>query len=225
MSKDKIPVVGVYGGTFDPIHYAHLRVAEELLDTVGFRQFHFLPSSEPRLRDIPGASKFHRKMMVQLAIQDNERFSLDSREMNRSGVTRTVETLREYRQQFGNNTALCFVMGADAFVKLHQWYCWQELFQLCHLIIVGRPGNKHVMSPGTLVQELKNECEMRWVTNANELACQSSGLIFAANTTLLEISATKIRTLISCNKSVRYLLPEIVYDYIKTNHLYDGEDN
>ena len=222
MTKFNCPIVGIYGGTFDPIHYGHLRIAQELIDIVGFSQLYFVPSGEPRLRDVPVASKYHRKKMVHLAIQNNSQFLLDERELDRSGVTTTVESLREYRQEFGENTALCFIMGIDAFLKLHQWHCWQELFRLCHLVIVGRPGN--VLDKKILPQRLKNECMSRWVTNVNELACHPGGLIFSANTTLLEISATQIRSLISEGKSARYLLPEIIYDYIKTNHLYAGEE-
>jgi nicotinate-nucleotide adenylyltransferase len=223
MTEVKFSVVGIYGGTFDPIHYGHLRIAEELLDVVDFSQFYFVPSGEPRLRNIPCASKRHRKMMTHLAIQDNVKFSLDEREINRAGVTTTVASLREYRRAFGEDAVLCFIMGSDTFLKLHQWHCWQELFKLCHLVIVGRPGNQHVMNRDYLPQELKNECMSRWVTNANELRSRSCGLVFAAKTTLLEISATQIRSLIASGKSVRYLLPEVVYDYIKTNHLYAGE--
>ncbi len=223
MAQVKFPLVGIYGGTFDPIHYGHLRIAEELLEIVDFHQFYFVPSGEPRLRNIPFASKCDRKTMVHLATQDNARFSVDERELNRAGETVTVASLREYRREFGEDTALCFIVGIDAFVKLHQWHCWQELFKLCHFVIVGRPGNLHVLNNEALPQVLKNECMSRWVTHANELARQSGGLVFAAKTSLLEISATQIRLLIASGRSARYLLPEIVYDYIKTNHLYIGE--
>ena len=161
--------------------------------------------------------------MAHLAIQDNTKFSIDEREISRPGATTTVASLREYRLEFGEKAALCFIMGIDVFLKLHLWYCWQELFRLCHFVIVGRPGNAHVMNNEVLPRALRNECMSRWVTNANELERQSGGLVFAAKTSLLEISATQIRSLVASDKSVRYLLPEIVYDYIKINHLYVGE--
>ncbi len=223
MVHDKFPLVGIYGGTFDPIHYGHLRIAEELLDIVNFSQFFFMPAGEPRLRNIPFASKCHRKTMAHLAVQDNTKFSIDEREVSRSGATSTVVSLREYRQEFGEKTALCFIMGVDAFLKLQMWYCWQELFKLCHFVIVGRPGNVQVMNNEALPSVLRNECMSRWVTNANELEHESEGLVFAANTSLLEISSTQIRSLIASNRSVRYLLPGAVYDYIRINHLYVEE--
>ena len=94
---DKIPVVGIYGGTFDPIHYGHLRIAEELLDIIGLSRVIFVPSGAPRLRAVPEASKHHRSEMIRLAIQGNSLFSLDEREINRPGMSTTVESLREDR--------------------------------------------------------------------------------------------------------------------------------
>lgn len=219
-----LSLVGIYGGTFDPIHYGHLRVAEELVDAINFDQFFFVPAGTPRLRDAPIASKYHRSKMVDLSIRNNSRFSLDKREINRSGVSTTIESLREYQKEYNGQAALCFVMGADSFLKIHHWYLWHEIFQLCHLIVVDRPGSERMKELHNFPQEIQDACSQRWITSSSNLTNQSSGLIYIAQTTLLDISATRIRALTTVGKSIRYLLSEAVVDYIKTQHLYSGED-
>ncbi|SER22331.1 nicotinate-nucleotide adenylyltransferase [Nitrosomonas sp. Nm51] len=217
-------LIGIYGGTFDPIHYGHLRVAEELADAIRFDQFFFVPAGEPRLRDSPGGSKHHRARMISLSIQNSTRFLLDEREIKRPGVSTSVTSLREYHAEYGGRAVLCFIMGADTFLRIHYWHCWRELFQLCHLIIVERPGSMRLINRSDLPQKIQIECASRWTSDPNDLACQFSGMIYTAQTTLLDISATKIRDLVAAGKSIRYLLPDITADYIKTHDLYLGEN-
>lgn len=223
VTLNKIPMVGIYGGTFDPIHYGHLRIAEELLDSIGLNRIIFVPSGAPRLRATPVASRNHRAAMVRLAIQDNTMFSLDEREINRPGVSATVESLREYKSELGDGAILCFILGIDAFIKINQWYCWQELFGLCHIVIVARPGYAAINDHQNLPADIRKEFIARCVPDAGDLALQSSGFIFTAQTSLLEISASQIRSLIKTGKSIRYLLPGNVSDYIQSNRLYAGE--
>ncbi|MDR4514971.1 nicotinate-nucleotide adenylyltransferase [Nitrosomonas sp.] len=223
LTKEQV-LIGIYGGTFDPIHYGHLRVAEELADTIRFDQFFFVPAGEPRLRDSPGAAKYHRAQMVSLSIKNNTRFFLDEREINRPGVSTTVASLKEYHAEYDGRAILCFVMGADTFLKIHYWHCWQELFQLCHLIIVERPGSIQVVNRSDLPQKIQIECASRWTSDPCDLIRQYSGMIYIAQTTLLDISATQIRNLIAAGRSIRYLLPDITVDYIKTHDLYSGEN-
>ncbi len=224
MPRFESPFIGIFGGTFDPIHYGHLRIAEEVVESIGLREMRFVPAGMPRLRSAPIASPRHRAAMVQAAIQSNPRFVLDEREARRPGTSYSVESLRELRQEMGENVTLCFVMGTDAFMKLAEWHSWRELFQLCHIIIAARPGHALTTSHDVLPQVLKEECAQRWVSSTDSLAGTSSGLIYVAPTTLLDISATAIRTRISAKSSVRYLLPDAVLDYIETNHLYSGEE-
>ena len=219
---DKFPLVGIYGGTFDPIHYGHLRIAEELLDSIGLQRMIFVPSGAPRLRAAPAASRGHRAAMVRLAIQDNSRFALDEREINRPGTSTTVQSLREYRCELGENTALCFVLGIDAFIKINQWSEWQTLLNLCHLIVVGRPGFVSISGEKDLPAEIRHEYSSRHAADASDLARQPGGCIYTTRTSLLEISASQIRSLIGTAKSIRYLLPENVSEYIKSNRLYTG---
>ncbi len=221
-----LSLIGVYGGTFDPVHYGHLRVAEEVVECLKLNRLHFLPAGQPRLRTLPLASNQHRCAMLRLAISGNTRFCLDDRELRRAGETRSIESLREIRQAIfeeNGESAICFIVGADAFLKLPQWYRWQELFKLCHIVIVNRPGNALIKHAADLPPALKAACEHRWTDNADDLCKTSCGQIYVAQTTPLAISSTSIRATIQSGKSVRYLLPDSTINYIISHHIYTGE--
>ena len=221
--KTGFPLIGIFGGTFDPIHYGHLRIAEEIVEMASLREMRFVPAGIPRLRHAPVASHQHRAAIVRGAIRGNSRFILDEREIRRPGVSYSVESLREFKQELGECVILCFITGADAFMKLAEWRGWRELFGLCHFIIAARPGHALITNRETLPRELKEECAQRWVSGADSLKHASSGLIFIAPTTLLDISSTIIRARIAAGKSIRYLVPDATLDYITANHLYSGE--
>lgn len=197
-----------------------MRIAEELADLIGLTRVIFVPSGTPRLRTAPIASRNHRSQMVGLAIQGNDKFLLDEREINRDGISTTVESLREYRREVGDNTALCFLLGIDAFIKINQWHSWQELFHLCHIIVVPRPGYSFIDDHRDLHDDIRKEIVSRHVQNPSDLTLQANGFVYTAHTSLLDISASYIRSLIPARKSIRYLLPENVADYIKENSLY-----
>lgn len=213
-------MIGIYGGTFDPIHYGHLRIAEELAELIDLSRVIFVPSGTPRLRAAPVASRNHRSYMVSLAIYGNGKFLLDEREIHRNGISTTVESLREYRNEIGDSSALCFLLGIDAFIKINQWYNWQSLFDLCHIIIVPRPGYSFIDDDHYLHDDIKKELISRNVKNPRDLTLQANGFVYCAHTSLLEISASYIRSLIRDGKSIRYLLPDNVSDFIKENGLY-----
>jgi nicotinate-nucleotide adenylyltransferase len=222
MHSSGCPLIGIFGGTFDPIHYGHLRAAEEIGEIADLPEIRFIPAGMPRLRARPVAPLRHRVAMVHLAIQDNPRFKLDEREVQREGISRTVESLREMKQEL-KGVGLCFITGADAFSKLGEWHSWRELFQLCNFIIAARPGLASRMPRDELPGELKEECARRWVGSADSLRQTPSGLIFTAPTTLLDISATSIRSRVAAGKSLRYLVPDPVLNYIGANKLYWDE--
>lgn len=221
MPNNAFSLIGIYGGTFDPVHFGHLRIAEELVEILQLYELRFLPAGRPRLRNEPAASQYHRMAMLQEAIHGNEKFLLDDREINRPGESSSVESLRELRNEFtGKKIAFCFIMGVDAFLKLPDWYHWHELFRLCHLVIVNRPGHTSLANQTCLPPKLKNECLSRWTDDVNTLRSSPSGLVFTTVTTLLDISATAIRAYIAAGKSARYLLPDNVLNYIDIHHVY-----
>lgn len=220
MSNSGAPLVGIFGGTFDPIHYGHLRIAEEIVETVGLQKMYFVPAGIPRLRHSPVASPQHRVEIVRLAIQKNPDFVLDEREIYRDSVSYSIDTAREFKQEFGEEVRLCLVLGADAFIKLPEWKNWKELFNLCHFIVSTRPGYTLTLIKELLSKELREECSQRWVSNTESLKKNASGLIFIASTTMLDISATTIRAHIAVGRSVRHLVPSVTVNYISENKLY-----
>lgn len=213
-------LIGIYGGTFDPIHYGHLRVAEEVVEAMDLSELCFIPSGSPRLRQAPAAAKHHRVAMLRAAIHANAKFNLDEREIHRPGESRSVITLRELRNELTENAVLCFLMGTDVFLNFSKWHGWRDLFNLCHIVIVDRPGYIPAMNHHDLPQELGQEYIRRQASHVSELKKTTCGLILTVPTTMLDISATVIRTHIARKKSIRYLLPDTVLEYIETNNLY-----
>jgi nicotinate-nucleotide adenylyltransferase len=220
MSKSRFPLIGIFGGTFDPIHYGHLRIAEEIVDTVNLQKMYFVPAGIPRLRRAPVVLPQHRVEIVRLAIQNNPTFILDEREIYRDGVSSSIDSVREFKREFGEEIILCFVIGVDAFIKLEEWNSWRELFNLCHFIISARPGYVFHSINELLPKELQKECSQRWVSSADSLRNVTSGLIFIGSTTMLDISATNIRAHIAAGRSIRYLVPDMAVNYISENKLY-----
>ena len=209
--------IGILGGTFDPIHYGHLRLAEEMLETAQLGQIRFIPTGNPPHRDAPGVSALHRCEMVRLAIADHPAFVLDKREIAKQGKCYTVDTLRELRNELGNEQPLCLLMGIDAFLQFHTWHRWEDILELSHIAIGYRPG--YALEERETVPKLYEHYKRR-LCGIEHLAMQPSGGIAELAIPKLEISATLIRARVSENRSIRYLLPDSVAEYIHQHHLY-----
>lgn len=214
--------VGILGGTFDPIHYGHLRLAEDLCDALGLAQVRIIPVSVPPHRAAPRVTSQHRLQMARLAVQGNPRFVLDDRECRREGPSYTVDTLTELRDEVGAERALCLLMGIDAFLGLTTWSRWQQLFDLAHVVIAHRPGFS--LDVDALPQALAEQVKSRWAPEANVLHQRPGGAVLRQAVTPLDISATAIRAEIRDGRSPRYLLPDSVLDYIHRNQLYKDVD-
>lgn len=211
------PSIGLLGGTFDPIHFGHLRMAEELAGWLDLDQVRFIPAAQPPHRSQPRTAIHHRVEMTRLAIEANPKFMLDTREVDRKGMSFTVETLTSLRQELGTNDPLWLFMGADAFLGLNTWKNWSQLFDLANIAVAHRPGYR-LAQTDALGDELREALHQHQVKDA--AVNQASGQIILRPVTQLDISATAIRTAIREGKSPRYLLPEPVLDYIHTHHLY-----
>jgi nicotinate-nucleotide adenylyltransferase len=211
--------VGILGGTFDPIHYGHLRLAEEMLELARLRQIRFIPTGTPPHRAVPQVSAQHRSAMVQLAIADQPAFVLDDREVRRPSLCYTVDTLSELRAELGAAQPLCLLMGADAFLQLHTWHEWERLFGLAHIVVGYRPGFALDQRIHAAAPALRSHYRQR-LCSAAELSRQPSGGIAVLAIPELDISATLIRSRVAENRSIRYLLPNAVADYIHQHHLY-----
>lgn len=213
--------VGVLGGTFDPLHHGHLRLAQELAEGLALREVRFIPTGLPPHRAQPVATPQQRLEMGRLGIAGNALFSLDEREIFKPTPCYTVETLLELRAELGATQSLCLFMGADAFLGLASWHRWCELFDLAHIVVAQRPGVASITrAAASLPAELLNELNRRLVNEPEALHDAPSGAILVQPITALDISATQIRNEFAAGRSPRYLLPDAVLDYIQTNGLY-----
>jgi nicotinate-nucleotide adenylyltransferase len=212
--------IGILGGTFDPIHYGHLRLAQELGETLRLAEVRLIPSGTPPHRSAPQATAAHRLAMVRLAIAGNPLLTLDDREITQSGSGYTVDTLKAVRREIGPSQPLCLLVGADAFLDLATWYHWQELFGLAHIVAAHRPGFPIQTWSQRMPLPLAREYDARHMEQPLAVHLSPAGGIVAQPIAALDIAATRIRSALTTGDSPRYLLPDSVLDYIQTHHLY-----
>lgn len=216
---------GILGGTFDPVHFGHLRLAQELAEGLGLREVRFVPAGAPPHRTPPFASPQQRLEMVRLGLAGNPLFRLDEREISKPTPCYTVETLLDLRRELGVAQPLCLFMGADAFLGLSTWHRWRELFELAHIAVAQRPGfSSLTRAAATMPPELRNELNQRLVNEPEALRGAPAGAVIVQPVTALDISATQIRQALAAGFNPRYLLPDAVLDYIRTNGLYKDID-
>lgn len=208
-------LIGILGGTFDPIHNGHLRPALEVLEALGLTEVRFIPSRRPPHREQPAATVAQRLAMLELAIADQPGFRIDDRELRRDGPSYMVDTLRSLRTQLGEDCSLCLILGTDAFDGLQSWHRWQEIPELVHLVVLHRPGAGLPLS-----QVLGDLVGQRKLHHAQDLRVRPAGGILFQPVTQLDISATAIRAQLAAGNSPRYLLPETVWAYIRDQDLY-----
>jgi nicotinate-nucleotide adenylyltransferase len=206
--------VGLFGGTFDPIHFGHLRAAFELTELLDLDRVLFIPAADPPHRGRPLAHAQARLAMVQAAVEDEESFHVDDREMRRPGPSYTVLTLEELRREHGD-TPLVLLLGMDAFLGLPTWHRWQELLELAHVAVAHRPGAT-LPSSGELGR-LIERCRAR---DRAEIAAAPAGKVFVHPGTQLDISSTDLRAALRAGRDPRYLMPEAVRRMINATGIY-----
>lgn len=212
--------IGILGGTFDPVHNGHLRLAQEALEQCNLAAVHFIPSGTPPHRNAPHASAVQRLDMARLALQGNAAFVLDEREIYRIDPCYTVDTLTALRAEHGMQQPLCLLMGGDAFLLLHSWHEWKSLFELSHIVVMQRAGHPLGNTINRANEALRDEYRARLVPAPCILRDSPAGAILVADMPALEISATDIRKRCAENKNIHYLLPDLVAGYIQLHHLY-----
>jgi len=214
--------LGILGGTFDPVHYGHLCLAEEARRVLGLEEVRWIPAGLPAHRAPPQASTLQRLAMVRLAILGNPGFGLDDSETRSEAPSYSVPTLERLRAQFGPQRPLVLLLGADAFLGLCTWHRWRELFGLAHLGVATRPN--YALAGERMDAALADEFRLRQSSSATAIAETPAGRIVPFGITALDISATGLRAEIAAGGSPRYLLPDPVLDYIATNRLYNPCD-
>ena len=194
-------LTGILGGTFDPIHYGHLRPALEVMQQLELDEVRFVPNRQPPHREHPVLDDQQRAELVQLAIAQTAGFVFDDRELRREGPSYMVDTLVSLRNDLGDDV-LCLIMGMDAFNGFQQWHRWQSILELCHLVVMTRPGAD--MSKTLLPSDLQH----RISTNPQVLRQTPVGQILLQSVTQLDISASQIRQCLRDGQNIQFLLPE-----------------
>lgn len=207
-------LIGIFGGSFDPIHNGHLRLIIELLEQMPFSEIRILPCQTPALKQATRASAVHRLNMLELATLELNKIVLDDRELKRHGVSYTYDSLLAIRNESGNKP-LALIIGNDAFIAFDQWYRWQDILNLAHIIVVVRP-NYALPTSGTVFNLFENHV----TSDVQELCKMPAGKIMLCSIPLLTISATDIRRRIAEDLSIRYLVPDDVWEYISTKEVY-----
>jgi nicotinate-nucleotide adenylyltransferase len=216
-----IAPIGILGGTFDPIHHGHLRIAQEALEQCTLKQIRFVPSGTPPHRAAPLASAKARWEMVRLALNGHPDFLVDVHEVFRTDPCYSVDTLSALRAELGAQQPLCLILGGDAFLQLHTWREWKRLFELAHIVIFQRAGELPLGNAMLKADAaLQTEYQARLAPGASALHETPNGRIFVADMPALEISSTDIRRRCADGKSVRYLVPDAVVNHINTQSLY-----
>lgn len=207
--------IGILGGSFDPVHFGHIKPTLELAEYFALNTIHLLPCRVSPFKSTPHASPQHRLNMLNLVAANSQLLKVDERELHRASPSYTYLTLQELAQECGRQTTLFWIMGMDALADFPQWYQAEQIMELCHILVLQRPGH---------VTDIEPACQT-WLQRylVDDVKCldqQSVGCIFITDTEMLNISSTQIRQITQSGQQPRFLLPGGVWNYIKRNKLY-----
>lgn len=211
-------MIGILGGTFDPVHFGHLRPALEVREALGLEEIRLIPCHLPPHRPAPVASPQQRLAMLRAAIAGHDGFVIDERELHRDGPSWTLDTLLSLHTDIKGRD-LCLLVGMDAFRGLASWHRWHELIDHCHMVVMTRPG-------ATFPErgELGDFIGLHRVTDPEALRTQAAGLLYFQEVSQLAISGTHIRALLGRGGAADFLLPDSVLDLIRQQDLYTTGD-
>ncbi|MHA1000365.1 nicotinate-nucleotide adenylyltransferase [Leclercia pneumoniae] len=211
----------LYGGTFDPVHYGHLKPVEVLANLIGLQRVIIMPNNVPPHRPQPEATSEQRKTMLELAIADKPLFRLDERELRRDTPSWTAQTMQAWREEQGPDAPLAFIIGQDSLLSFPSWYQYDTILNNSHLIVCRRPGY-----PLTMKEEVHQQwLEAHLTPHVDDLHTLPAGKIYLAETPWFDISATQIRQRLQNGQSCAEMLPEAVLRYIQQQGLYQKTDN
>jgi len=206
--------MALFGGTFDPVHYGHLRCADEARQKLGLKDLYLLPAGNPPHRDAPQATAKQRLDMLQLACPEFPHLVVDDREIRRDGPSYMVDTLQELRTGFQDRPILLLI-GQDAANLLHTWFHWEQLFTFAHIVILTRPG-----ADTQYIPKLAKQIQTRAASSVQELHRSKAGLVLPLEVESIDVSATGIKSMICAGRSPGAMLPAAVLEYINKNRLY-----
>ena len=204
--------MGVFGGTFDPVHQGHLRTVASVQQQLGLAQVLFIPAARPRLRSVPTASATDRLEMLKRALASEPSFNVNDLELERDGPSTTVLTLEALHHDY-QETPICFILGIDAFLGLPQWYRWTELLGLAHFVVMSRPGTvRPVERPAWWVRAE--------TTDLSVVHRRRAGSIVMVDVPPMDVAASKIRERLRVGDDISRSVPKSVIDYITEHRLY-----
>jgi nicotinate-nucleotide adenylyltransferase len=209
--------LGLFGGTFNPIHFGHLRAAEEVAEFLQLSRLLFIPAARPPHKNTEAVTPFAiRLKMTRLAVARHPFLEVSDIENQRPEKSYSIETLRLFRREYGPATEIFFIVGLDAMLEIDTWKDYREIFTLCHFVVLDRPG----YDPGDLAIVLRQKFECTYQAEKQAFLHPGGNHIYFRPITRLDISSTQIRRLASQGRSLRFLLPEEVKRYILENKLY-----
>jgi len=207
-------MIGILGGTFDPVHFGHLRPALEIQQLLGLEEVRLVPCNIPPHRPQPLASPGQRLAMLQAAVEWHPVFRIDTREFDREGPSYMLDTLKSFREEMAA-AGLCLLLGMDSFLSLPAWHRWRELIDYCHIVVMTRPGSA-LPDAGELADFISHYR----VVDAARLQTRTAGMLWFHAVTVLDISGTQIRRLLATGKDAGFLMPREVMDMIIREGLY-----
>jgi nicotinate-nucleotide adenylyltransferase len=211
-------VIGIFGGTFDPVHYGHIKPALYVKQALSLKQLRFVPNRLPPHRAEPWLSVEQRLLLLKTALkvmsEDSPEVIVDERELNRDGPSYMVDTLSSFKRDFPDET-LCLIIGMDAFLGITSWFEWRSLFELCHLVVIGRPG----FDQNSIAKQFDSDdyafIAPRMTTDVNALSAQGSGKILIQSVPQLDISSTQIRDNLQHEEQISQWMPVQVYRILR----------
>lgn len=216
VAEARVERVAMLGGTFDPVHLGHLRSAVELREALGLERVHMMPAHVPPHREAPGVAAAERLAMLEAGIGDTPGLIADGRELERDGPSYSADTLTLLRRELGERARLVMAVGHDAFLKLAGWHDPERLFALAHIVVIDRPDHQ-----AALPAALEALIEGREAVDGESLFSQPAGGVLRLRLpSRMAISATDLRHRLAAGRSVRYLLPAAVENYIESRNLY-----
>jgi nicotinate-nucleotide adenylyltransferase len=210
--------IGIFGGTFNPIHFAHLRIVEEIRETFALSKVIFVPAATPPHKPLADDLSFvERVKMVGLAVQGNPHFTVSDLEGQREGKSYSIDTLRVFREKYPTDE-LFLIMGSDSFADFKSWKNYSAIFSCCNIVTISRPGTRLFLNQALPVDIAHEFC---YHESQNRLSHRSGYSVYSIEGTQLDISSTAIRSLLRQGKSIKYLLPATVEQYIKQQRFYE----
>ena len=216
-------MIGIFGGSFDPIHFGHIKSALTLLERFEFEQICFIPCQLSPHKESSHADARHRWQMLNLVCDSHPKLIADDQELKRQPPSYTIDTLLKLRKEYGEQQSLVLILGVDAYLNFCAWHRFEEILKYCHIILVKRPG--YSIDKKTSGVEKNTDCEREYynlnnVEEIKELTNSPNGKIYLSNLEEHDVSSTMIRNIISEGHQPKYLIPGNVWNYIRRNKLY-----